>query len=132
MHFFTAFMDLVRRSRSLDAKARSVRLLKENLSGAQRRQFEKHNNFEVVGGQTGTRYRIRPGPSMNVDELDAAGKPVAGLCFFPAGYLREGDVMLAQKLALELYEAEALTIAHRYPSEPRALRGAAARVYREL
>src|SRR5215216_6154390 len=114
MRLFSAFLDLVRQTRGIDAEARSARLLLANLSPAQRQQFAKHKHFDVVGGHTGTRYRIRRGPSMNVDEIDAAGNAVAGLCFYPKGYLRTGDVMLAQKFALELDELEVLAIAHRY------------------
>jgi hypothetical protein len=119
MRLFSAFMDFVRQTRGIDAEARSARLLLANLSPAQRQQFTKHKHFDVVGGQTGTSYRIRRGPSVNVDELDAAGNAVAGLCFYPKGYLRKGDVMLAQKFALELDEAEVLAIAHRYSNGSR-------------
>ncbi len=122
MRLFSAFMELVRQTRGIDAEARSARLLLTNLSPAQRQQFAKHKYFDVTGGQTGTRYRIRRGPSMNIDEIDAAGRPVAGLCFYPKGYLRTGDVMLGQKFALELDEIEVLAIAHRYSNGTRARR----------
>jgi hypothetical protein len=38
---------------------------------------------------------------MNIHELDGAGRPRVGWCFAPKGYLVAGDVMLAQKIALE-------------------------------
>jgi hypothetical protein len=50
---------------------------------------------------------------MNIDELDDSGRRVCGWCFCPEGRLVIGDVMLAQKLALELFEFEALGIANR-------------------
>jgi hypothetical protein len=69
----------------------------------------------VTGGDTGKRYRIRRGYQMNVEQLDGNGKLSHVLCFMPEGHLAEGDVVLAQKLALELFESEALKIANRIP-----------------
>ena len=96
------------------AHARSIRLLKESLSPAQREQHEKHGFFEVIGGDTGKRYRIRTGVQLNVEVLDAKGRPVGELCFMPDGDLPVGDVMLAQKFALELFEADALKVANTF------------------
>jgi hypothetical protein len=45
---------------------------------------------------------------MNVYELDRAGNIVAHWCFAPKGDLAMGDVLLAQKIALETMEREAL------------------------
>jgi hypothetical protein len=98
---------------STAAHERGIRLLKENLSPAQRQQYDKHAYFEVTGGKTGKRYRIRYGRSMNIDQLDKNGRRVCGWCFFPHGNLVTGDVMLAQKLALELFESEALKVANK-------------------
>ena len=104
-----------------EAQARGVQLLKENLSPAQRDQYEDGGYIEVVGGQTGKRYRIHLGSLMNVELLDSKGKPVARLCFMPRGRLADGDIMLAQKLALELFEADALKVANKIPTELRPL-----------
>ena len=38
---------------------------------------------------------------------------MCGWCFFPEGNLVTGDVMLAQKVALELFETDALKIANK-------------------
>lgn len=95
------------------AEERGIRLLMENLSPAQLEQYRQHQWFDVVGGKTGRRYRIRYGRSMNIDQLDRKGRRVCGWCFFPEGRLVPGDVMLAQKLALELFESEALEVANR-------------------
>jgi hypothetical protein len=38
---------------------------------------------------------------MNIHELDGAGRPRFGWSFAPKGYLVAGDIMLAQKIALE-------------------------------
>ena len=40
---------------------------------------------------------------MNVDEYDEAGTRIFRWCFLPVGNLVRGDVLLAQKLALELF-----------------------------
>jgi hypothetical protein len=97
------------------AKARGARLLTNNLSPAQRAQYERYGYFEVTGGETGRRYRITDAYQMNVEELDSKGKHLKALCFMPRGGLVPGDVMLAQKLALELFETEALAVANIIP-----------------
>jgi hypothetical protein len=50
---------------------------------------------------------------MNIDELDTGGNVVNRWCFGPQGNLAIGDVMLAQKIALETIEIEALAKANR-------------------
>jgi hypothetical protein len=97
-----------------DARERGLRLLKENLTSEQRDQYEQHRYFDVTGGKTGRRYRIWHGHQMNIEQLDRSGKHVCGWCFMPQGRLVAGDVMLAQKVALELFETEALRIANRF------------------
>jgi hypothetical protein len=95
-------------------QVRSFRLLDENLSDSQRRQFAQHRYFDVVGGHSGRRYRIHNRSMLNVEELDDKGIPAIGVCFSPDGHLPTADVMLAQKLALEVFEREALAVANRY------------------
>src|SRR5262245_31641423 len=97
--------------RGLGAEARGTKLLKRNLSPEQLQQYKQHRHFDVIGGETGRRYRIRPGTSLNIDEYDAEGGKVTSWCFVPEGRLATGDVMLAQKFALELFEDEALAVA---------------------
>jgi hypothetical protein len=99
--------------RGSQAEKRSIRLLEANLSPAQRKQYEKFGYFEVIGGTTGKCYRIRHGYSMNIEEVLKDGSLGCRWCFSPRGDLPAGDVMLAQKLALELYECEALLVANR-------------------
>jgi hypothetical protein len=99
--------------RYVAAEARGLRLLEQNLSPTQRRQYAASRTFEVIGGSTGRRYRIRHGQYMNVEELDETGRYVRAWCFYPAGDLPAGDVLLGQKLALELFEPDALTIANK-------------------
>jgi hypothetical protein len=108
-------MDLLRRGlkeSSGDAHLQALQLLKGNLSLVQRNQLEVLNYFEVIGGDSGTRYRIHFGTQNNVEVFDDFGNRTR-LCFMPKGYLPTGDTMLAQKIALELFETEALRVANR-------------------
>lgn len=98
---------------SPESEARGLALLKEWLSPAQRAEYEKLKHFEVRGGDTGTRYRIRHGTQMNIEQLDNDGRRVCGWCFLPEGGLVAGDVMLAQKIALETNEKAALKVANK-------------------
>lgn len=93
---------------------RGRKLLREWLSPEQLAQYDAHNYFEVTGCDTGKRYQIRHGMGMNVYELDDSGRPRAGWCFVPKDHLVAGDVMLAQKIALETDERGALAVAHRF------------------
>jgi hypothetical protein len=95
-------------------EGRSLRLLREWLAPAQRTQFAKKGYFEVVGGETGKQYRIYPGAMSNVCEIDEKGHPRLGLCFRTMGELPIGDVMLAQKIALESCESSAIAVARRF------------------
>jgi hypothetical protein len=70
--------------------------------------------FEVVGGDTGKRYRIYAGAATNVCEVDENGRSTLGLCFLPMGELPIGDVMLSQKIAPESSESRALGVARRF------------------
>jgi hypothetical protein len=96
------------------AEARGLRLLREWLSPLQREQFDVKGNFEVIGSDTGRRYRVYYGKAMNVHELDKSGRLRKGWCFVPHGPLVAGDVMLAQKIALETFEGRALSVARRF------------------
>jgi hypothetical protein len=92
-----------------EAQERANQFLMQNLSPAQRKQYAKHGYFDVTGGDTGKRYRIWHGYQLNVEQLHQNGKRVR-LCFLPTGGLPVGDIMLAQKIALELFESEALEV----------------------
>jgi hypothetical protein len=98
------------------AGQRGKRLLRANLTPAQLEQFETFRYFEVIGGDTGRRYRIHRSDALNVDEYDEAGTRISRWCFLPVGNLVRGDVLLAQKLALELFESDARAIANKYPN----------------
>ncbi len=116
-----AFQDLRRarhgKSRStfeLESNARGMALLKDWLSPAQLRCYEKHKYFDVVGSDSAATYRIHHGKQANIEQLDGMGQPVCAWCFVPKGDLVPGDVMLAQKIALETDERAALAVAVRY------------------
>ena len=88
-------------------------LLRSWLSPEQDREWEARGTFEVVGCDTSRRYRITYRAVMNLHQLDANGQPVQQWCFAPEGRLAVGDVLLAQKIALETMETKALEIANR-------------------
>jgi hypothetical protein len=94
-------------------EARGLRLLRSWLSPEQRAQFDACGHFDVIGSNSGKRYRILFGVSANIQELGDDDQPKIGWCFVPSGYLVPGDVMLAQKIALETDEHGALAVANR-------------------
>jgi hypothetical protein len=104
---------IVRKSNSPEARGR--RLLRRWLSAEQLAQFDAFNFFDVTGCHTARRYRIYYATSANVEELDEVGRPLMRYCFIPTGYLVPGDVMLAQKIALETEELTALKVANKFP-----------------
>jgi hypothetical protein len=94
------------------AEEKSVALLRSWLSPEQAKQWDRSNELDVVGSDTGTRYRIRCGTVHNVNELNSNGQVVARWCFVPQGNLSVGDVVLAQKVALATMERQALSKAN--------------------
>jgi len=97
-------------------EGRGLRLMRDWLSPRQREQFDGTGYFDVVGCVTGRKYRIYHNVlPPNVFEVDDAGRRKVGLCFAPVGPLVKGDVMLAQKIALETDEQSALAAANRIP-----------------
>ena len=108
-------------------ETRALRLLREWLSPEQRAQFDAENHFEVTGSHTGRRYRIHHGIMSNVLELDEEGQPKVGLCFVPETCLAAGDVMLAQKIALETDEMSVLVLANKISPKLPLLRQVARR-----
>ena len=102
------------------AERKSLALLCQWLSAEQLAQFEASRSFEVRGCDTGKHYRIHYGIVSNIVELDKQGGHIRRWCFQPNGVSAIGDVMLAQKIALETYEKKALKIAN---SSPRARTG---------
>ena len=109
-----ALRELYRSYRSENTcESRGLRLLRDWLSPCQREQFDAQGHFDVIGCDSGKKYRIHCGTDMNVHEIDEAGRVKSGLCFVPKGSLVTGDVVLAQKIALETFERRALAVANR-------------------
>ena len=98
----------------LTKDARGLQLMRDWLSPDQRAEFDDTGAFEVVGCDSGKRYRTYRGTAQNVFEVDDAGELKLGLCFTPYGNLVAGDAMLAQKIALETDESTALAVANRF------------------
>ena len=99
------------RSFRFETEARAQTLLKSWLSPKQRASYERFRYFDVIGSDTGTRYRIHHGTQTNIEELNSTGHHVCKWCFVPDGDLVAGDVMLAQKVALETNERGVLLVA---------------------
>jgi hypothetical protein len=100
--------------RRMSPEQRGVDLLLTNLTPQQRRQYRRDRHFDVIGGQSGTRYRLWHCFQQTIVELDGSGRRRGIWCFHPRETLVLGDVLLAQKTALELFEGEALRVAHCY------------------
>lgn len=94
--------------------ARGITLLREWLSPEQKSQYEQFQFFDVVGCHSGRSYRVQHGINANIIELDICGRPTRGWCFVPVGDLVPGDVMLAQKIAIETDERGAIAVAKRF------------------
>lgn len=107
-----AFRDWYLRPSTIEQ--RGLKLLREWLSQEQLAQYDARRYFEVIGCHTGKRYRICHGNGANVIELDDAALPRTGWCFVPSDHLVAGDVMLAQKIALETDERGALAAANNF------------------
>ena len=97
-----------------ESERRSLKLMRRWLSAAQKEQFDTRGYFDVIGSHSGRRYRIRTGFSTNVQELDGFERVVVRWCFVPCENLPLGDVMLAQKIALENDERSALSVARSF------------------
>jgi hypothetical protein len=93
-------------------RRRSMALLREWLTPAQRLDLDHAEAFYVTGNVTGVRYAISARePSSNVHVFDDRGREVCRICFLPGGGVPYGDVLLGQKMALELDERSALAVA---------------------
>jgi hypothetical protein len=99
------------------AEEKAIRLLRSWLTPEQNEQFKSGKGFEVIGCDTGTRYRITSSVGMmNVHQMNETGARVRVWCFVPEGDLPSADTMLAQKIALETMELRALAVARTGPS----------------
>jgi hypothetical protein len=94
------------------AEEKGLSLLRSWLTPEQEAQWSRESEFEVVSCDTGARYRITNGTTMNVIELDKDGRSVKRWCFTPVVPIVQGDVLLAQKIALETMENYARSLAN--------------------
>jgi hypothetical protein len=67
-------------------------------------------------------YRILSAYRMNVVEISVRGTRMCLMCFCPNRRVGRGDIMLAQKTALELFELDALAVANIAPYEFEVIR----------
>jgi hypothetical protein len=100
------------------AEQKGIALLRSWLTPEQAKQWAAREEFEVIGCHTGNRYRISCGTRMNVHQFDHTGKSIRQWCFSPEGGLATGDVLLAQKIALETMERRALDLANAQACRP--------------
>jgi hypothetical protein len=108
------------RAPSLEASDRAKRLLMDNLSPDQRRDFQATGEF-IVRTKT-TAYKITSTYNFNVIQLNKKGEPFAALCVRPAvDDIPLYDQLLAQKLMLETDERGFLAAANKEPLATRAL-----------
>jgi hypothetical protein len=103
--------DEERRRMEAEAMQRSEDLLMLQLSEKQKQDWRTQKAFEVLA-QSGKRFRIRDGVSMNVDEYDTQGKIVAKHCIIPMERVPRYDQFVMQKLMLEHAESEFMQIAN--------------------
>lgn len=89
------------------AKERAEKLLLEHLSEEQRKEWVTSRQFHLHS-QSGRRYCIKAGRQHNVFEVDANGRRLKELCGHVRDVVPNEDNVLAQKLALELMEADFL------------------------
>jgi len=61
------------RAPSSEAEQKAHALLRAWLSPEQAQQYNSQKHFDVIGSDTSTRYRIRHGRMVNIDQLDSAG-----------------------------------------------------------
>jgi hypothetical protein len=103
-----------RERRCTESELRGIKLLREWLSPVQLAQFDRYGYFDVVGCDSGKTYRICYRCGTNIYELDRDGRRKVGWCFVPVDTLVAGDVVLAQKIALETSERRALAVARNF------------------
>jgi hypothetical protein len=103
------------RAERATAERRAELLLQAHLNAVQRAQLAT-NDWFLIDGPSGTRYRINRGRSANIDVVDAQGRVIRSLCVHPRENVPDADTMLAQALMLRYEEAEVLRLANRHPA----------------
>ncbi len=100
------------------ANRRALVLLLKLLNPLQRQEFRNTGFIHAVGGNSGTRYRIRPDTIANIDVLCDDGRVKYRLCITPTGGVPMYDVMAAQMLHLQdpATEPKLLRMANIHPA----------------
>ncbi len=91
---------------------RATKLLRDALDKKQRNRFDNHGHF-FVRGPSGRLYRVDPGRVGNVRVMDG-DKIDHSLCCHVRENVPNHDNMLAQKVMLEHFETEFLSMANRH------------------
>lgn len=98
-----------------DPSDKAISLFLSWLNPTQRKDYLRHDYFYVKGSDSGKLYRINKAVApFNVEMLNFDGTTKDRLCFVPRNCPFTGDIMLAQKIALETNEKEALRVANHY------------------
>jgi hypothetical protein len=96
---------------------RAEKLLLSHCTKKQRKQYKANQYFVVIGGETGTMYRIRRASQINIDVF-VDGEIEYKLCTVADPRKNSGlpieDQLLAQKTMIELQENHFLEIAKRW------------------
>ena len=91
---------------------KSIKLLLGWLNPEQRKQYKTAGWFDVTGSAGGN-YRVTNGAEyFNVWELSPDGVVLRELCFVPRQTKGVGDIMLSQKIYLEIDEKAMLDVAN--------------------
>lgn len=99
------------------ARLKSFKLLLSLLDNEQRKDFRQHRHFFVIGGETGTKYRIRENGgnlSANIDVYYKDKDQISHrICVHPPNYeCPIGDHLVAQMLGLKFDEKDFLKVAN--------------------
>ena len=104
--------EAARQEEKAQANDRAWGLLQSVLNEDQKRTFERAEYIPVIG-QSGKRYHIKKGNSVNVLEMSDDGVDIVRkLCAAPQGQLPVYDTMAAQVIFLQSAEADFLRIAN--------------------
>jgi hypothetical protein len=92
-----------------DASKRAEKLLRNHLTAEQREDLDKKGYFQIIVDKR--HFRIKRGTSHNVVEVNKNGRKIRTFCAHPDG-VPESDVMLSQKLALEIQPSAFFSVAN--------------------
>lgn len=94
------------------AKERALKLLMDNLTEQQIKNFEENRCIDIEG-KSGDRYKISVGRTRNIQVFGKDGQTKYHLCAHPDLNVPDEDTVLAQKLMIQTDEEAFLRIANR-------------------